>query len=294
MREPQIFQPSEQPESESAQCYSSSKERPDEPVTLHDEIRRRLIHIELKTDGVLDRLDKIAVETNTYRGHPDQAFGYTTYSQYGEDLIILNIFQILGIRQPSYLDVGAHHPFNISNTALLYLRGSRGINVEANPNLIDLFTQHRSEDINLNVGVAPTCGTLDFYFIDDFSGRNTFCREVADEFIRLNPHFSIQKILPVPVTTIEDIIADHANGRFPDLLNLDVEGLDVDILCCTSFDKSFPTVICVESELNEESNRARRLMDLLRGQNFELYARTVGNLIFVHADAMVSLYGYGA
>jgi len=64
--------------------------------------------------------------------HRDQWFGGRTYAQHGDDLAVLNIFKRLGIEKPSYLDVGAYHPFDLSNTALLYERGSRGIVVEPN------------------------------------------------------------------------------------------------------------------------------------------------------------------
>ncbi len=34
--------------------------------------------------------------------HPDQAFGDKTYSQFGEDLILLNVFYNLGIKKGKY------------------------------------------------------------------------------------------------------------------------------------------------------------------------------------------------
>src|SRR5437763_16778861 len=93
----------------------------------------RLIHIELKVDRIIaaGSGDMPAIPI----GHPDQGFGGRTYAQFGEDLIFLNIFALLGINTPSYIDVGAHHPVNISNTALLYERGCRGIKIDANPDL---------------------------------------------------------------------------------------------------------------------------------------------------------------
>lgn len=257
--------------------------------SLDEEIRERVIHIEAKIDSVLDRFGGLVDEKNTYRGHPDQLFGGITYSQSGEDLIIINIFHMNGINNPSYIDIGAHHPFNISNTALLYLHGSRGINVEANPNLIQAFNLHRHEDINLNCGVGPKSGSFNFYFIDDFSGRNTFSREDAEEFVKLNPKFRIQKVQQISVKTIDDIISDYAGGKFPDLLSIDAEGWDIDILRSASFDKSRPMVICVEVELNGESDRASRLAGIMRELGYKFYVRTVSNLIFVHHDAMISL-----
>lgn len=58
-----------------------------------------------------------------FAGSPDQGFGHITYSQFGEDLVVANIFALLGVKRPTYLDVGANHPLKGSNTALLYARG---------------------------------------------------------------------------------------------------------------------------------------------------------------------------
>ena len=251
--------------------------------TMLAELRQRLIHIEAKADGVLRRLDEGGTG---YAGHPDQAFGCLTYAQFGEDLIILNIFRMLGMEKPSYLDVGAHHPFTISNTALLHQRGSRGINVEANPNLIEAFHRHRPEDINLNTGVGPRRGTLDFYFIDDWSGRNTFSRAVAEAFVRESGGFQIQKTVPIPVVTLNDVVDQHAGGRFPDLLSLDVEGLDLDILAGASFGDADPVVVCVEADFGQQDGKAAELTGLMSGRGFALYARTVANLIFVRQAAL--------
>src|SRR5688572_17355247 len=82
-----------------------------------------------------------------------------SYSQSGEDLIIKYIFDNLGISQPSYFDIGAHHPFFLSNTALFYSLGCRGINVEPDPSLFTPFKDKRKEDINLNIGISSSEGT---------------------------------------------------------------------------------------------------------------------------------------
>lgn len=253
---------------------------------LLEELRQRLIHIEAKSDLTLEQLAAIGRAGGGFAGHPDQAYGGMTYAQFGEDLIVLGLFDLLGIENPSYLDVGAHHPFNISNTALLYQRGSRGINVEANPQLIEAFHRHRPEDVNLNVGVAPTAGQLDFYMIDESSGRNTFRRDVAMAFVAAHPQFSIQRVLPIQVLPLADIVAQHAGGRFPDFLSLDVEGLDYDILAATSFDTDRPLVICVEMDHGSDPTVMQRLARLLRDKGYGLYMRTVANLIMVHHSVL--------
>lgn len=256
--------------------------------TLLAEVRARLINIETKTNAILGRLDAGSAE-----GHPDQGFGGRTYAQFGEDLILLNLFQMLGISRPSYLDIGAHHPFVISNTALLYERGSRGINVEANPNLIEAFRQHRGDDINLNIGIGPERGTLDFFFIDDWSGRNTFRREVAEAFVRDHPQFRISQVRPIPVITVNDVIAEHAGGRFPDLLSLDVEGMDLAIVRSAEFGDGGPVVICVECDWSTAPGGAHDMISLLAERGYRLGFRTMANMIFVRQDA-ASVLGWMA
>jgi hypothetical protein len=94
-------------------------------------------------------------------------FKKVSYAQCGEDLIIQCIFNLRGIDKPSYIDIGANHPFFISNTRLFYEKGCRGINIEANPDLLGDFMKYRPRDINLNVGIYENEAELDFYIMKD-------------------------------------------------------------------------------------------------------------------------------
>ena len=42
--------------------------------------------------------------------------GRVSYSQCGEDLIVQQLFTVVGIDEVHYLDVGAHHPSYLSDT----------------------------------------------------------------------------------------------------------------------------------------------------------------------------------
>src|SRR4051812_40484804 len=90
-----------------------------------------------------------------------------TFSQCGEDVIVDFIFRKIGIPQPSYIDIGAHDPLWISNTAFFYRKGCRGINIEPNPDLLSRFLSRRKKDINLNIGIAEADGILEFYSMDN-------------------------------------------------------------------------------------------------------------------------------
>lgn len=216
--------------------------------------------------------------------HPDQCFGSTTFAQHADDLIVVSIFRSLGIEKPSYLDIGAHHPYNISNTALLYLNGSRGINIEANPNLFEAFLRERPEDVNLNVGISDTPGTLDFYMIDKWSGRNTFDRHAAETFVASYPQFRITEIIPIQMVTVQEVLDRYTQGRFPDFLSLDVEGLDERILRSIDFSRSWPKVICVETVDASGAENAAGIIGVLQANHYFRLLKTGGNSIFVRRE----------
>lgn len=206
--------------------------------------------------------------------HPDQAFGDKTYSQFGEDLILLNVFHKLGIEKGRYFDVGAHNPWNISNTALLYERGWRGVCVEANPNQIGGFELARPEDNILNVGVGCSIGTMPFYMIDGYSGRNSFDYTKLSDFIDKYRQFSIQEIREIPMVTIDSLFQSL---YVPDLLCIDIEGYDYPVLM--SMDAR-PKVICVENE-----GQIQDFDDLLKSMGYDKIFNTVANGIYIHATS---------
>jgi len=209
-----------------------------------------------------------------FSGHPDQPYGHISYSQHGEDLILMNFFAMLHIEKPSYLDIGAHHPINISNTALFYTRGGRGVNVEANHNLINNFYKLRPEDINVNVGIGDKAGYADFYMYDDHSGLNSFDKNHFDNI----PDYSYKKIIQIKIMTLNSIIELYCNGSFPDFLNLDTEGWDYKILAAADFSKTNPKLIC--TEMGEDN----AVKDLLNERGYALAAKTIANVIFARKE----------
>lgn len=205
-----------------------------------------------------------------------------SFSQSGEDLIVRFIFSALGIAKPTFFDIGAHHPEYLSNTALFYRSGSRGINVEPDPNLFQAFTKERRQDINLNLGVGARQGKMDFYVMSS-STMNTFSEKDAEKLVHEN-HMEIKKVIPVPVDTISNIIERHSDGQFPDFLSLDVEGMDLEILQTIDYPHKCPKVICVETISFSTNGRGEKDSDIcrfLQKQDYILYADTYINSIFV-------------
>ncbi|HTR30432.1 MAG TPA: FkbM family methyltransferase [Puia sp.] len=204
-----------------------------------------------------------------------------SFSQCGEDLLIDYIFELRGVRMPTYLDIGAHDPFYLNNTAIFYLRGCRGINIEANPRLIGKFKKKRKEDINLNIGISDQAGVLDFYIMAD-STLSTFSREESESMIREgHKPAGVKKI---ELMTVKSVLDKYNGGIFPDLLTIDVEGLDFKILQSIDFSEQYPKVICVEAaEYSPVGAGARRseLIDFLVAKGYYEYANTNLNAIMV-------------
>jgi FkbM family methyltransferase len=211
---------------------------------------------------------------------PPQIFS-KSWSQCGEDLIIQYVFNLRGIKHPSYIDIGAHHPFYLSNTALFYEQGCRGINVEANPGLIGSFIKHRPNDINLNVGAGNTEGELDFYIMKEDS-LSTFSKSECDAMILQGKQ--LQEVKKIKLTTISKILNEHFENRFPDFMSIDAEGWDLTILKSIDFEKYWPRVICVEAADYSPTGSGKRrdeVIDFLVTKGYYEYANTNLNAIMV-------------
>ncbi|WKN40722.1 FkbM family methyltransferase [Tunicatimonas pelagia] len=208
-----------------------------------------------------------------------------TYAQSGEDVIVHHLFKSLGIDYPSYIDIGAHHPFHISNTALFYDNGCRGINIEPDPAKFKLFEKYRSQDVNLNIGIGAIEEKADFYVMS-VNTLNTFSKEEAYRLDR-ETNYKIVDKLTLEVNTVKNIVRKYCNNIFPDFLSLDVEGLDEVILQSIDFTQSKPTVICVETITfapKEKQNKITSIIDFLTTQGYFIYADTYINSIFIDKD----------
>lgn len=207
----------------------------------------------------------------------EQRYGAKTYAQHGDDLMLVNIFELLKVDKPSYLDLGAHHPVTISNTCLLYERGSRGINVEANPYLMPLFEKYRPEDKNLNFGVYPirTKGKFPFYLRDEKSGMNTMC---LDTFREMHGDRPIQETMMIETRTPKQIVDEYASGKWPHLLITDLEGLDLAVLRTLDIARNNrPLIVCSEI-MDHQTAETIRIMHNL---GYKPYCRMHVNMIFV-------------
>jgi len=208
-----------------------------------------------------------------------------SFSQCGEDILVEHIFMVLGIRQIRYLDIGAHHPNYLSNTKLFYLKGNRGVCVEADPSLVPAFGHDRPDDVCLNVGVGMQEGEADFYIMSPTT-LNTFSEQEAERYASNGKH-RIERILKMPLMTVNRIMEEHFEG-VPNYVSLDVEGMDLAILKSFDFKRFRPLVFCIETLTYVEDKSERKLTEIIefmQTQGYFVYADTYINSIFVDSNA---------
>lgn len=257
------------------------------------EIIERLIHIE----GKIDRIEGSGIQKyNKFfegggiekrKNAEEEKYANKSFSQYGEDILIFHLFKKLGIEKPSYIDIGAHHPYEISNTALFYLAGCRGANVEANPNLIQAFYRERPEDRNICSGVGAESGELPFYMIDDKSGRNSFKRDRVEAFLKGSPDFILQEVKNIKVRTLSDLIDEI--GGMPDYMSIDIEGMEYEVLSNYDLKNKGPVILTLEV-MRGNAEYGRKVVKMMEDAGYFMYFKIYSNITFVRNKYREKIY----
>lgn len=215
--------------------------------------------------------------------HILKGWGKPSFSQVGEDIILNYLFISRGIARPTYLDVGASEPVAGSNTYFFYHRGSTGVCIEPDPELYRKIRQIRPRDICLNIGIGLTeTSEAPFYvFASKYKGWNTFSKEEAE--VRKNSGHPYDKVLKMPLKNINDIIKETL-GEAPDILSIDVEGLDLEILQSLNFNTYCPKVLVVETIRfgdSVEASKQQNIINFVCSKGYTVYADTYVNTIFI-------------
>lgn len=215
------------------------------------------------------------------RFSPRSRFTRTTYSQCGEDLMIITALNLIKGNVPfSYLDIGANDPYSLSNTALLNERGGRGFLIEPNPKLARRLQHVRGKrDRIIQCGISFSEETESVLYILEAHVLSTFSEEEAHRYEQLG-HKILNKI-KVPMRNISDVL--EMTGPV-DFMNLDVEGLDEKILRSVDWQRHRPICICVETiayETEKEPKKIQGIIEFMVMQEYMVFADTFINTIFV-------------
>ncbi len=162
-----------------------------------------------------------------------------SFSQFGEDIGLQRWFdEHFKITRGIYVDVGAYHPIQFSNTLLLHKNGWRGVNIDMNADKISMFKQLRPDDVNVHSAVSNSQGWAR-------SKRSGLVEEMEED-----PHGTI------PVRPLNDILSETSFQKI-DYLNIDCEGHDFEVLQSVDLDSYQPKVITIEALGQAEEFRLR-------------------------------------
>jgi FkbM family methyltransferase len=179
-----------------------------------------------------------------------------------------------------YVDIGAFHPKQFSNTYFFYKKGWRGVVVEPNVTLCRLFERIRPRDICLNIGVGKKESVLD-YFMMDSPATNTFNEAEARESVEKAGRKIIGK-RPVAILPLSKILYQYVPKNLEiDLMSIDTEGMDFEVLESNDWRLYRPQIIiCEDMKFDVKNWKRSKVMVLLDQKGYELLGKTPYSLIF--------------
>ena len=179
-----------------------------------------------------------------------------------------------------YVDVGAFHPKYYSNTYLLYLKGWKGINIDAMPGSMKEFERIRPRDINLEIPVGVKKKSLSYYMFEEPALNGFFLDEPT---LFKNVKSKLLKTIHITALPLQDILDQYLPKNQPiDVLSVDVEGMDCDVLLSNNWNKYKPSVIVVEDlKFSPENPQKSYIYTLLKDKNYRLYAYALPSLVFI-------------
>lgn len=165
-----------------------------------------------------------------------------TFSQGAEDIISP---YLLKTERGTYVDVGCNEPVRFSNTFSFYLQGWRGVNIDANEELIDLCRKIRKKDISICAAVSDSEKEVVFHKSKE-SAVSTIDENRLKEWAKLW-EFKDEDKKVVTTQTLTKILKEHlGDSRTVDLLSIDVEGHDFNVLKGLNLNIYRPKVIIIE------------------------------------------------
>lgn len=214
----------------------------------------------------------------------------TSYAQFGEDVIIDYYFTYLHRHQPNYLDIGAFDPVLLSNTYRFYQKGSRGVLVEPNAERARKIQGKRPGDTVLSCAIRTSDmpAEVEFYVMTADTLSTIVKREaVHAEESKAWGDYRIADVRRVPALTINEVLERHFKTRV-DLIDIDIEGLDFEVLKEVDYELFNPRVVMVEiagghyaDQKGGYSVANETFVDFMATKGYRLLVPIVLNGIFV-------------
>ncbi len=192
-----------------------------------------------------------------------------SYSQNDEEIHIMKACSaIMAAGRRRFLDIGAYHPTDKSNTRALYESGWTGVLIEPSPMCVRNLVREYGNKEGMTVICAAV--SLDSQFVklnitDDGLSTETISEAWRDKGGYFG-HMFIHSM------TIADIL--NRCGAF-DFVSIDTEGTSIDLFQALLATEMFPQCICVEHD-----GRVIEAMQAARARGYHSVYESAENLVF--------------
>ena len=195
---------------------------------------------------------------------------FPSYGASGEDVLINKIFKYKN--DGYFVDVGALHPINGSLTYNLSKKGWAGLNIDLLKENLILFYLFRKKDKNINLAISKNKGVINAYIFERGSGVITTNKKWADKWKKkIGKKYSILK---TKKNSLNNVLSSYKISKEFELLNIDVEGHEIDVLKGINFKNIRPKIITIEIHVEKtEQIFKTEIYKLLKKNNYELISQ---------------------
>lgn len=199
-----------------------------------------------------------------------------SFSQEGEDLILARFLE--GKEKGFYIDIGAHHPTRFSNTYLLYLKGWRGLNIDAMPGGMRAFVEIRPEDYNIEASISDESKEIEYYIFKE-TALNTFNQELANSYIKSG--WELEEKRTLFSKSLKELMEAYSIKRKIDVMTIDVEGFELNVLRSIDWSVCCPSIILIEDlKFNFNNANKSEIYSFMVAKQYELVAKTFNTTFF--------------
>lgn len=199
----------------------------------------------------------------------------TSYGHQGEDAVLQAALK--WVKKGTYVDVGAYHPVLYSNTFAFYKKGWKGIVIDPNIDMKPLYSIMRPRDTFVHSAVGEKAEEKPYYMFGD-GAYNSFDEKRARGW-ESSRGLKIREIRKVSFKPLSQILQEQKIRKI-DFLNVDVEGLDLEVLKTHDWSVETRVIAIEEDTFNADKPHESPTYVYMQGKGYVLIGLVGLTLIF--------------
>ena len=197
------------------------------------------------------------------------------HSQFGEDRYIYENLELP--KKGVFVDVGAGHPSYLSNTYFFEKNGWTGVCIDADPTQYRLLKKERA---NVEwAAISSEEGQIEFSQSYFPTYSSAVSKDEYQGFLKIPFKGTIQ----VPAFNLETILEKYKIEEI-DLLDIDVEGTEIEVWQTFDYEKHKPKVVIMEYQTLGLADNSEAIKNFFLKLPYQLVHKTCTNFIFFNQD----------